>query len=69
MYVLKCTCRVKLLAGVRKRFHSDIAFDDDVWQSMRKNSKLVNNSTAIEHNVLEEWVFGGTCVQCPFVFT
>jgi len=48
-----------LIAGVRKRFHSDdVAFDDDVWQSMKKNSKLVNSPTAIEHNVLEEWVFG-----------
>ena len=48
-----------LIAGVRKRFHSDVAFDEDVWQSMKKNSKLVHNPTAIEHNVLEEWVFGG----------
>ena len=46
-----------LIANIRKRFHSEIAFDDDVWKSMKENSKLVNNPNAIEHDVLEEWVF------------
>jgi hypothetical protein len=45
-----------LVVGVRNRFHSTIAFDDDVWQSMKKNSKLEDNM--IEHSVLAEWVFG-----------
>ena len=48
---------IQIIAKVKEKFQVDIIFDDAVWKSMRKNSTLVDNPNAIEHGVLEEWIF------------
>ena len=48
---------IQIIAKVKEKFQVDIIFDDAVWKSMRKNSTLVDNTNAIEHSVLEKWIF------------